>query len=98
MSRHQRHHTQGARIVRDDARSLLNGAVQASPTLGDLPIATLIATGSITREVACDGKVAFKTYERAARVAKEKGEEYSVEQRAYPCPFCHSFHIATEKQ
>jgi hypothetical protein len=59
-------------------------------------VASMIASGRITREVCCDGKKRYRTFEYADTelrpiLEKRYGKKYEV----YPCCYCGGFHMAT---
>lgn len=55
----------------------------------------LIAEGRITRERACDGKIAYRTPEFAEKIAKRHSARFGTEMVHYQCPFCLQYHLAT---
>jgi hypothetical protein len=59
----------------------------------------LIAGGKITREMSCDGKKRFRTYEFAEETVRPSLEaKYGKRYTVYACAFCSGFHCATEKE
>jgi hypothetical protein len=60
-------------------------------------MASLIATGRITRERACDGKKRYRTYDHAENEVRPFLEErYGKKYGTYACPYCNGFHLHTE--
>lgn len=86
----------------DQERRLLNQAKRVPVTEGHAmapaTLASMIATGKITREMCCDGKARFRTYEYAEQVRPSLEEKYGKEYVSYPCPFCSGFHVASSRE
>lgn len=86
----------------DQERRLLNQAkrVQTGSDSGITPatLASLIASGKITRETSCDGKSRFRTYEYAEQVRPSLEEKYGKKYVSYPCPWCSGFHVASSRE
>lgn len=61
-------------------------------------VIALVASGKITREVSCDGKSRFRTYDYAEKVRPILEERYDQKYVVYACVFCDGFHVATEKE
>jgi len=61
-------------------------------------IIRLIASRSITRERACDGRRAYRTPEHAAKKAEEFNDFFAGAYKAYHCPFCEQYHLATAQE
>lgn len=60
-------------------------------------LVNLIASGTITRETSCDGKRAYRTLEYAEKRARESAASYGRPMKAYFCPFCTQYHVASER-
>jgi hypothetical protein len=52
-----------------------------------------VASGSVTRDRACTQKKAYRTPDYAERLAVRMSRVFGVRQVAYPCPFCHQYHL-----
>lgn len=57
-----------------------------------------VARGQITRYMACERKKVYRTPSYAAKVAERVTRQFGVRQVAYPCPFCHAYHLATRPE
>ena len=56
----------------------------------------MIAAGKITREMSCDGKARFRTYEYAENEVRPALElKYGKVYDVYACAFCSGWHLAT---
>lgn len=60
-------------------------------------LVNLIASGAMTRERHCDGKMKLRTPEYAERLAKILSKQYGNVQEHYFCHFCHGYHLHTVK-
>jgi hypothetical protein len=62
-------------------------------------VASMIASGRITREVSCDGKKRYRTFEFADQTVRPSLESrYGKTYEVYPCPYCQGFHMATREE
>jgi hypothetical protein len=95
MTNHQRNRGLGDDVLATITRSR-NIAIP-DQTEDAAAMTSAIATGRITRERCCDGKVRFVEFAHASKVAALKGDQHGHEQYAYACPFCGGFHLATTK-
>lgn len=81
-------------VSKNNAPSVDAGNLKSPAT-----VASLIATGSITRERCCDGKKRYRTFEFADQTIRPLLEkQYNKTFRIYPCPYCSGFHAATESE
>jgi hypothetical protein len=62
-------------------------------------VASLIASGKITREKSCDSKKRYRTFEYADHEVRPSLEaRHGKVYRTYACAFCNGFHLATEEE
>jgi hypothetical protein len=97
-------HRSNAKPMGELAR-LLNVSKNNAPSVdaGNLKspatVASLIATGNITRERCCDGKKRYRTFEFADQTVKPVLEkQYNKTFTTYACCFCSGWHLATETE
>jgi hypothetical protein len=83
-------------------RGILNRAKHELPkdahgnVLSPNEVASAIAKGVITREVSCDGKKRYRTFEYADHEIRPILEKrYAKVYVTYPCPYCQGFHLAS---
>jgi hypothetical protein len=86
-----------AEVLKQSQRQLPNAAhtdVHAAES-----VASMIASGRITREVSCDGKKRYRTFEFAEQIVRPSLEaRYGKTYEVYPCPYCQGFHMATREE
>lgn len=96
-----------ASVAERDARvwTFLRGAIGARHNVVTPLQATIVdalvqavASGQITRQWACERKKTYRTPSYAAAVAKRVTRVFGRQQVAYPCPFCHAYHLATRTE
>lgn len=63
--------------------------------MGPETVASLIATGKITRDRACTEKKRYHTYGYATEVRDAMLRKHGHTQEVYACPFCSGYHLAT---
>lgn len=94
-------------VAERDARvwTFLRGAIGARHNVVTPLQATIVdalvqavASGQITRQWACERKKTYRTPTYAAAVAKRVTRLFGRLQVAYPCPFCHAYHLATRTE
>jgi hypothetical protein len=74
-------------------------AAARTDTLGHDSVASMIASGKITREKSCDSKKRFRTFEFADQTVRPSLEaRYGKVYRTYACAFCNGWHLATEEE
>ena len=49
------------------------------------------------RTTSCVGKVAFRTFVEAFRIARKKYESVKNRRVPYKCPICYSYHLGTPR-
>ena len=78
------------------AKLTLRQGVTEGHGLAPEKLASLIASGKITRQMSCDGKARFRTYEYAENEVRPALEaKYGKKYDTYACGFCNAFHLAT---
>jgi hypothetical protein len=84
-------------VLRRSKHSLPDAA--RTDALDHESVASLIASGKITREKSCDSKKRYRTFEYADHEVRPVLEaRYSKTYETYACPFCNGWHLATREE